>query len=58
MLGVAAYGASIGLALMVLTVHLYPSLRFTEIAVASLVVGTLGGAWLTFLVSALINFLR
>jgi hypothetical protein len=46
------------LAFMVLMVHLHPQLTMTELAFAAIPVGSIGGAWLFFLVSMLLNFLR
>lgn len=52
------YAWTLLLAFMVLTTHLYPTLSLTEIAFASVPVGTIGGAWIFFLITMLLNFLR
>lgn len=52
------YFWSLGLAFMVLTTHLYPQLTLTELAFAAIPVGSVGAAWLFFLVATLLNFLR
>lgn len=46
------------LAFMILMVHLHPQFSATELAFAAIPVGSIGGAWLFFLVSMLLNFLR
>ena len=51
------YLASIGLAFMSLVVHLSPSLTLLELACAAVPVGSIGGAWIFFLGTMLLNFL-
>ena len=50
--------ATIGLAFMVLVTHLSPSLSLLELGCAAVPVGSIGGAWLMFLMSMLLSFLR
>ena len=52
------YAWTLAVAFMVLTVHLYPQLTLTELAFAAIPVGSIGGAWLFYLVAMLLNFLR
>ncbi len=51
------YFVSIGVAFMTLVVHLSPHLTLVELAAASVPVGSVGGAWLFFLGTMLLNFL-
>ena len=51
------YFVSIGLAFMTLVTHLSPHLTLLELAAAAVPVGTVGGAWLFFLGTMLLNFL-
>lgn len=52
------YAWTLALAFMVLATHLSPQLTLTEIVCIAIPVGTVGGAWVFYIVSALINFLR
>ena len=52
------FAASIGVAFMVLVAHLSPHLTLLELAFGAVPVGAIGGAWLFFIMSALLSFLR
>lgn len=56
-LAMLLYWWSLLVAFMALTVHLYPQLTITELAFAAIPVGAVGGAWLFFLITLLLNFL-
>lgn len=49
--------ASIGVAFMALVTHLSPQLTMLELACAAIPVGSVGGAWVFFLGTMLLNFL-
>jgi hypothetical protein len=52
------YAASVGVAFVVLVAHLSPQLSLLELAAAAVPVGSVAGAWLFFLMSVLISYLR
>jgi hypothetical protein len=52
------YLSTIVFAFMVLVTHLSPTLTLLELACAAVPVGSVGGAWLMFLMSMLLSFLR
>ena len=51
------YVSTIVVSFLVLVTHLSPHLTLCELAVASVPVGTIAGAWLLFLMSMLLSFL-
>jgi hypothetical protein len=52
------YFWSVVLAFMVLVAQLSPHLSLLELGFAAIPVGSIGGAWLFFLVTMLLSFLR
>ncbi len=51
------YLSTVVLAFMVLVTHVSPHLSLLEIAAACVPVASVGGAWLFYLISLLLNFL-
>jgi hypothetical protein len=55
MLGVMWYGFTLASAFVLLVARIGPRLSFGELALASVPVGTIGGAWLFYLCACLLS---